>query len=129
MDILDEVLANTPTRWKAAGGVYPYAIAGCSTVKRDFDFLQHICEWGIYWWFEHSEDSHTLKSWRMPSAPFHSMSADLAAGRVARRAEADKEFIHTIAGKTSLRTGQWVLDDFDFTKPPFIVLATGGKPA
>ncbi|MGD7583582.1 type VI secretion system Vgr family protein, partial [Salmonella enterica] len=29
----------------------------------------------------------------------------------------DKEFIHTITASERLRTGQWVLDDFDFKKP------------
>ena len=29
--------------------------------ETDFDFIQRLMqEWGIYWWFEHSENSHTL---------------------------------------------------------------------
>ncbi len=40
----------------------------------------------------------------------------------------DKEFIHTITANESLRTGQWVLDDFDFTKPRSLLANTVANP-
>ena len=40
----------------------------------------------------------------------------------------DKEFIHTITASERLRTGQWVLDDFDFTKPRSLLANTVANP-
>ncbi|EDV0533883.1 type VI secretion system tip protein VgrG, partial [Salmonella enterica subsp. enterica] len=40
----------------------------------------------------------------------------------------DKAFIHTIIANESLRTGQWVLDDFDFKKPRSRLANTVANP-
>ncbi len=70
-------------------------------------------EWGIYWWFEHSEDSHTLVLADAISA--HKACPDSPLVEWHREGlKLDKEFIHTITASERLRTGQWVLDDFDF---------------
>lgn len=66
VDILDRgSLAEYPLPGgKAAGGKLPGTrTAGAVRSETDYtDFLQRLMqEWeGIYWWFEHSEDSHTL---------------------------------------------------------------------
>ena len=129
VEILDEVLAeysfpvekrlveNYPTRaWQVQYG------------ETDFDFIQRLMqEWGIYWWFEHSENSHTLVladaingHKTCPDSPlveWHQEGLKL-----------DKEFIHTITASERLRTGKWVLDDFDFMKPRSLLKSTVANP-
>lgn len=84
-------------------------------------------EWGIYWWFEHCEDSHTLVLADAISA--HKACPDSPLVEWHREGlKLDKEFIHTITANESLRTGQWVLDDFDFTKPRSLLANTVANP-
>ncbi|EKN1675952.1 type VI secretion system Vgr family protein [Escherichia coli] len=129
IDILDEVLAeysfpvekrlveNYPTRtWQVQYG------------ETDFDFIQRLMqEWGIYWWFEHSENSHTLVLADAISAHKACPDSPLVSYYQAGL-KLDKEFIHTITANESLRTGQWVLDDFDFMKPRSLLANTVANP-
>ncbi|EAB9375927.1 type VI secretion system tip protein VgrG [Salmonella enterica subsp. enterica serovar Llandoff] len=129
VDILDEVLAEYPYPVeKRLVESYPVRTWQVQYGETDFDFLQRLMqEWGIYWWFEHSEDSHTLvladainAHKACPDSPlveWHQEGLKL-----------DKEFIHTITANESLRTGQWVLDDFDFTKPRSLLANTVANP-
>ncbi|MGF7473474.1 type VI secretion system Vgr family protein, partial [Salmonella enterica subsp. enterica serovar Minnesota] len=96
--------------------------------ETDFDFLQRLMqEWGIYWWFEHSEDSHTPVLADAISA--HKACPDSPLVEWHQEGlKLDKEFIHTITANESLRTGQWVLDDFDFTKPRSLLANTVANP-
>ncbi|QUJ03149.1 hypothetical protein KCP71_00100 [Salmonella enterica subsp. enterica] len=59
VDILDEVLAEYPHPGGKAAGVTRYVPGRCSTVKTDLISATDGRS-GHYWWFEHSEDSHTL---------------------------------------------------------------------
>ncbi|HBK1109408.1 TPA: type VI secretion system tip protein VgrG [Salmonella enterica] len=129
VDILDEVLAEYPYPVeKRLVESYPVRTWQVQYGETDFDFLQRLMqEWGIYWWFEHSEDSHTLvladaisTHHACPDSPeveWHQKGLKL-----------DKEFIHTIIANESLRTGQWVLDDFDFKKPRSRLANTVANP-
>ena len=129
VDILDEVLAEYPYPVeKRLVENYPVRAWQVQYGETDFDFLQRLMqEWGIYWWFEHSEDSHKLVladaigvHRACPNSPiveWHQEGLKL-----------DKEFIHTIIANESLRTGQWVLDDFDFTKPRSLLTNTVADP-
>ncbi|EBV5653207.1 TPA: type VI secretion system tip protein VgrG [Salmonella enterica] len=129
VDILDEVLAEYPYPVeKRLVESYPVRTWQVQYGETDFDFLQRLMqEWGIYWWFEHSEDSHTLVLADAISA--HKACPD--SPQVEWHQEGlklDKEFIHTITANESLRTGQWVLDDFDFTKPRSLLANTVANP-
>ncbi|EDB2880905.1 type VI secretion system tip protein VgrG [Salmonella enterica] len=129
VDILDEVLAEYPYPVeKRLVESYPVRTWQVQYGETDFDFLQRLMqEWGIYWWFEHSEDSHTLvladaisTHHAYPDSPeveWHQKGLKL-----------DKAFIHTIIANESLRTGQWVLDDFDFKKPRSRLANTVANP-
>ncbi|EAP3556480.1 type VI secretion system tip protein VgrG [Salmonella enterica] len=129
VDILDEVLAEHPYPVeKRLVESYPVRTWQVQYGETDFDFLQRLMqEWGIYWWFEHSEDSHTLvladaisTHHACPDSPeveWHQKGLKL-----------DKAFIHTIIANESLRTGQWVLDDFDFKKPRSRLANTVANP-
>lgn len=62
VEILDEVLAeySFPVEKRLVEN-YPSRTWQVQYGETDFDFIQRLMqEWGIYWWFEHSENSHTL---------------------------------------------------------------------
>ncbi|EKE2788959.1 type VI secretion system tip protein VgrG [Salmonella enterica subsp. enterica serovar Remiremont] len=129
VDILDEVLAEYPYPVeKRLVESYPVRTWQVQYGETDFDFLQRLMqEWGIYWWFEHSEDSHTLVMADAISA--HKACPDSPLVEWHQEGlKLDKEFIHTITANESLRTGQWVLDDFDFTKPRSLLANTVANP-
>lgn len=129
VDILDEVLAEYPYPVeKRLVESYPVRTWQVQYGETDFDFLQRLMqEWGIYWWFEHSEDSHTLVLADAISA--HKTCPDSPLVEWHQEGlKLDKEFIHTITANESLRTGQWVLDDFDFTKPRSLLANTVANP-
>ncbi|EAO1520647.1 type VI secretion system tip protein VgrG [Salmonella enterica] len=129
VDILDEVLAEYPYPVeKRLVESYPVRTWQVQYGETDFDFLQRLMqEWGIYWWFEHSEDSHTLVLADAISA--HKACPDSPLVECHQEGlKLDKEFIHTITANESLRTGQWVLDDFDFTKPRSLLANTVANP-
>ncbi len=84
-------------------------------------------EWGIYWWFEHSENSHTLVL--ADAINVHKACADSPLVCYYQKGlKLDKEFIHTITANESLRSGQWVLNDFDFMKPRSLLKSTVANP-
>ncbi|EDZ1546609.1 type VI secretion system tip protein VgrG [Salmonella enterica] len=129
VDILDEVLAEYPYPVeKRLVESYPVRTWQVQYGETDFDFLQRLMqEWGIYWWFEHSEDSHTLVLADAISA--HKACPDSPLVEWHQEGlKLDKEFIHTITANESLRTGQWVLDDFDFKKPRSRLANTVANP-
>ncbi|EAR7455408.1 type VI secretion system tip protein VgrG [Salmonella enterica subsp. enterica] len=129
VDILDEVLAEYPYPVeKRLVESYPVRTWQVQYGETDFDFLQRLMqEWGIYWWFEHSEDSHTLVLADAISAHKACPDSPLVEWHQ-EELKLDKEFIHTITANESLRTGQWVLDDFDFTKPRSLLANTVANP-
>ena len=129
VDILDEVLGEYPFEMeKRLTETYPKRNFQVQYGETDYDFLQRLMqEFGIYYFFEHSEGSHKLvlvdaigshkPCPGSPSVSFHQQGLKL-----------DKEFIDTIAAKESLRTGKWVLDDFDFKKPKAKLTSIVAKP-
>ncbi|PIT58796.1 type VI secretion system Vgr family protein [Snodgrassella alvi] len=129
VDIIDEVLGDYPFEMeKRLTETYPKRNFQVQYGETDYDFLQRLMqEFGIYYFFEHSADNHKLilvdaigshkPCPDAPSVSFHQQGLKL-----------DKEFIHTITAQESLRTGKWVLDDFDFQKPKAKLTSTVAKP-
>ncbi|HCC6488525.1 TPA: type VI secretion system tip protein VgrG [Escherichia coli] len=129
VEILDEVLAeySFPVEKRLVEN-YPSRTWQVQYGETDFDFIQRLMqEWGIYWWFEHSENSHTLVLADAISAHKACPDSPLVSYYQAGL-KLDKEFIHTITANESLRTGQWVLDDFDFMKPRSLLANTVANP-
>ncbi len=129
VDILDEVLAEYPYPVeKRLVENYPSRTWQVQYGETDFDFIQRLMqEWGIYWWFEHSENSHTLVLADAISA--HKVCPDSPVVEWHQEGlKLDKEFVHTITASERLRTGQWVLDDFDFMKPRSLLANTVANP-
>ena len=129
VDILDEVLDEYP--WPVEKRLvenYPTRAWQVQYGETDFDFIQRLMqEWGIYWWFEHNENSHTLVL--ADAINVHKACADSPLVCYYQKGlKLDKEFIHTITANESLRSGQWVLNDFDFMKPRSLLKITVANP-
>ncbi|HAM9890179.1 TPA: type VI secretion system tip protein VgrG [Escherichia coli] len=129
VDILDEVLDEYP--WPVEKRLvenYPTRAWQVQYGETDFAFIQRLMqEWGIYWWFEHSENSHTLVL--ADAINVHKACADSPLVCYYQKGlKLDKEFIHTITANESLRSGQWVLNDFDFMKPSSLLKSTVANP-
>ncbi|HDS9989692.1 type VI secretion system tip protein VgrG, partial [Escherichia coli] len=129
VEILDEVLDEYP--WPVEKRLvenYPTRAWQVQYGETDFDFVQRLMqEWGIYWWFEHSENSHTLVL--ADAINVHKACADSPLVCYYQKGlKLDKEFIHTITANESLRSGQWVLNDFDFMKPRSLLKSTVANP-
>ena len=129
VEILDEVLDEYP--WPVEKRLvenYPTRAWQVQYGETDFDFIQRLMqEWGIYWWFEHSENSHTLVL--ADAINVHKACADSPLVCYYQKGlKLDKEFIHTITANESLRSGQWVLNDFDFMKPRSLLKSTVANP-
>lgn len=129
VDILDEVLDEYP--WPVEKRLvenYPTRAWQVQYGETDFAFIQRLMqEWGIYWWFEHSENSHTLVL--ADAINVHKACADSPQVCYYQKGlKLDKEFIHTITANESLRSGQWVLNDFDFMKPRSLLKSTVANP-
>ena len=112
VDILDEVLDEYP--WPVEKRLvenYPTRAWQVQYGETDFAFIQRLMqEWGIYWWFEHSENSHTLVL--ADAINVHKACADSPLVCYYQKGlKLDKEFIHTITANESLRSGQWVLNE------------------
>ncbi|HHQ9958882.1 TPA: type VI secretion system Vgr family protein [Escherichia coli] len=129
VEILDEVLDEYP--WPVEKRLvenYPTRAWQVQYGETDFDFVQRLMqEWGIYWWFEHSENSHTLVL--ADAINVHKACADSPLVCYYQKGlKLDKEFIHTITANESLRSGQWGLNDFDFMKPRSLLKSTVANP-
>ncbi|EIP9430771.1 type VI secretion system tip protein VgrG, partial [Escherichia coli] len=129
VNILDEVLDEYP--WPVEKRLvenYPTRAWQVQYGETDFDFIQRLMqEWGIYWWFEHNENSHTLAL--ADAINVHKACADSPLVCYYQKGlKLDKEFIHTITANESLRSGQWVLNDFDFMKPRSLLKSTVANP-
>lgn len=129
VEILDEVLDEYP--WPVEKRLvenYPTRAWQVQYGETDFDFVQRLMqEWGIYWWFEHSENSHTLVL--ADAINVHKACADSPLVCYYQKGlKLEKEFIHTITANESLRSGQWVLNDFDFMKPRSLLKSTVANP-
>ncbi|EFN7605883.1 type VI secretion system tip protein VgrG, partial [Escherichia coli] len=129
VNILDEVLDEYP--WPVEKRLvenYPTRAWQVQYGETDFDFIQRLMqEWGIYWWFEHNENSHTLVL--ADAINVHKACADSPLVCYYQKGlKLDKEFIHTITANESLRSGQWVLNDFDFMKPRSLLKSTVANP-
>ena len=106
MDILDEVLADYdfPVEKRLVEN-YPIRTWQVQYSETDFDFIQRLMqEWGIYWWFEHSENSHTLVLADAISA--HKACPDSPLVEWHQEGlKLDKEFIHTKGPQSAIVTG------------------------
>src|SRR5579863_1348041 len=142
IDIIDEVLKDYPYPVEKRLDVAKYSVTGASERNEprafqvqygetDFTFMQRLMEeWGIYWFFEHSDGKHRLVlcdhigAHRMsPSAAYHELEYHPQGDN-----KIDVEYLHTFTPRTTLRPGSVVTDDFDFTRPRARLTAINRQP-
>ena len=120
LEIIEEVLAdyNFPTE-KRITHRYPQRVFQVQYGETDFEFITRLMqEFGIYYFFEHKDGAHRL------------VLVDDAGAHKAFESEAyqvisyyppghqvDEEHCNEFCNSENLESGQWVTDDFDFTKP------------
>ena len=129
LQIIDEVLGDYPypVEKRLDAGKYELVTESERNDPRkfqvqygetDFDFIQRLMEeWGIYWFFEHSDGKHRLvlcdhigAHRRARSEAYHSIDYHPNGGKF------DAEHISAFSVHEALRTGRVEVDDFDFTR-------------
>ena len=130
-DILKEVLgeAGVQTKVSLSGG---YAAREYCVQYResDFAFLSRLMEWeGIFYFFEHTEDAHTLVLGDKPSAHAPMIQGGSLPLRPSLGKEAvEAEYISALEVVHRLRPGAVHLKDFDFEKPALDVSSKAKAP-
>lgn len=86
--------------------------------ESDLHFISRLLEEeGIFYFFEHGEDSHTMVLGDAASAnPAMAGDAKLVF-RERTRMVAEKEYVHTLSAKLEVQPGAVALRDFNFTRP------------
>ncbi|GHT95444.1 type VI secretion protein Vgr [Betaproteobacteria bacterium] len=119
VQIIDEVLAdyNFPVE-KRLSGSYPSLDYQVQYGETDFDFIQRLMEeWGIYWFFKHEGGMHKLVLIDNMAAHTSPPSADYQTVIYNTDGKIDEEHLSVFHAEENHRSGQWVVNDFDFKKP------------
>ncbi|SDC34982.1 type VI secretion system tip protein TssI/VgrG [Paraburkholderia lycopersici] len=121
VEIIDEVLKGNYlySYVKRLNGTYPKLVWQVQYGEDDFSFIQRLMEeHGIYWFFEHSKTVHRLvlvdnlgAHKPVGSAAYQTLSYYPPGHKI------DREYVSTFAPASSIQSGEWTTDDFDFTKP------------
>ncbi|MBL7676323.1 type VI secretion system Vgr family protein, partial [Atlantibacter hermannii] len=131
VDIIDEVLADYPFPFeKRLSGSYPELDFQVQYGETDYNFIQRLMEeWGIYWFFEHKGGKHKLilvdhvgAHKKSDSAAYHVIHY------LPENPKAGEEYINSFHHQETITTGQWVTNDYDFTKSRADILAIDNKP-
>lgn len=116
--ILPESITNEPRNFQVQYG------------ETDFDFIQRLMEeWGIYWFFEHTEGTHRLVlcdhvgAHRPPDSPAYQHIPMHAQG-----GHVDCDVFHQFGVDERLFPGRVVVDDFDFTRPRMLLATSSHQP-
>lgn len=119
IDIAQEVLADYPflTELRLSSS-YPQRVFQTQYGETDFDLLSRLFqEWGIYYFFEHQGGKHKLilvddaGAHQPCTAPYANVNFYGPSAKIM------EEYCQHFNTQESLQSGQWVSDDFDFTKP------------
>ncbi|WP_449567306.1 type VI secretion system Vgr family protein, partial [Lelliottia nimipressuralis] len=131
VDILDEVLGeyHYPVE-KRLSANYPKLDFQVQYGETDFAFIERLMEeWGIYWFFEHSDHKHKLilvdhVGAHRPyfSEAYHTISY------VPDDPKAGEEYIDHFHHQETIVSGSWLTNDYDFTRSRADISAIDTKP-
>ncbi|MDP9990617.1 type VI secretion system secreted protein VgrG [Variovorax boronicumulans] len=131
LEIIEEVLAdyNFPTERRVTHR-YPKRVFQVQYGETDFEFITRLMqEFGIYYFFEHKEGAHRLvlvddlgAHKRFESEAYHAIRHYPPGHKI------DEEYCDNFCSIENLESGQWVTDDFDFTKPRARLQQTSRMP-
>ncbi|MWL89118.1 type VI secretion system tip protein VgrG [Cupriavidus sp. SW-Y-13] len=121
IEILDELLVDYafPVEMRLDVARYPTREYQVQYGEADYTFFKRLTEeWGISFFFEHSDGRHRLVltdgngAFRKPaSAAYHAVRWHDSTGRI------DEEHLYEFSTIDSLVSGAWVSNDYDFGKP------------
>nr|WP_242540396.1 type VI secretion system tip protein TssI/VgrG [Trinickia mobilis] len=141
IDIIDEVLKDYPYPVEKRLDVAKYAVKGDSERNEprafqvqygetDYGFIQRLMEeWGIYWFFEHSEGKHRLVLCDHIGA--HRKSDSEAYQTIAyqpQNGKSDAEYISAFNTYEAIRPGCYLTSDYDFIRPGADLSAVNQQP-
>ncbi|WP_230413243.1 type VI secretion system Vgr family protein [Paraburkholderia antibiotica] len=141
IEIIDEVLKDYPFPVDKRLDLSRYGVIGESPRNEprafqvqygetDFHFIQRLMEeWGIYWFFEHSDDKHRLVL--CDHIGVHRKSSNPAYQTLAyqpQEGKTDAEYISEFSMTETLSTGHYVTSDFDFTRSRADMRAINQQP-
>jgi type VI secretion system secreted protein VgrG len=131
LDIVDEVLGAYGFALSIrATGSYPPREFVVQYGETDYDFASRLLhEWGLYYYFEHAANSHTLVivDDMQAHAPFPAGGYERIPFSAAE-ASSNEEHCHHFQLAEALQSGQWATGDFDFTRPKADLLRTKAMP-
>src|SRR6185437_790770 len=125
VDILQSIFGDRSIQFKnSLTGTYNPVEYCVQYRETDFNFISRLFEHaGIYYFFEHSEDKHTLVLADAPSA--HQNCPVQSSFRYSPGAAAQvEEIITSFQLEQELRTGQYTLRDYNFETPAANLNAT-----
>ena len=97
--------------------------------ETDFNFVSRLMEQeGVYYYFEHTADKHTMVIVNSPSAHKPHPEQEQFVFRDSADGQIDLEAITEWHASKEIQTGQVVLRDFEFTTPKTLVEATVKAP-
>ncbi|WP_137925562.1 type VI secretion system Vgr family protein [Cupriavidus sp. 2SB] len=110
--------------------IYPVRDYQCQYGETDYDFVVRLMqEWGITHYWEHGLDRHRLvlvdgmgAFRRNDSAAYHTLRMYPPGVRI------DEEHLNRFALTETLRSGEWVTSDYDFTRPKADLTTRDGAP-
>ncbi|MDI3383520.1 type VI secretion system tip protein TssI/VgrG [Xenophilus aerolatus] len=120
VDILDELLADYPFPVdKRLIDTYPARDYQTQYNETDFQFFERLCqEWGINYFFEHSDGKHRLVL--IDNMGAHRANPSEAYAQVEYHPphwKVDAEYIHAFAPHNQLTSGRYATRDYDYTRP------------
>ncbi|WP_097197406.1 MULTISPECIES: type VI secretion system Vgr family protein [unclassified Variovorax] len=120
LDILGEVLSDYDFAHEVkATRSYPAREFQVQYGESDFDFVARLMhEWGLYYYFEHAEDSHKLVI--VDDMSVHQPYTNAGYQKVPFYGADDtvrEEHCDRFNACETLQSGRWVTDDFDFKRP------------
>ncbi|RDI17357.1 type VI secretion system secreted protein VgrG [Pseudacidovorax intermedius] len=120
VDILEELLGDYafPVEWRLIEQ-YPLRDYQTQFNESDLQFFERLCqEWGINYFFEHSEGKHRLVlidnlggHRRNPSAAYQQVEYHAPGWKI------DAEYIHAFVPHNQLTPGRYSTRDYDYTRP------------
>jgi type VI secretion system secreted protein VgrG len=119
-EILDELLADYafPVDKRLIES-YPVRDYQTQLNESDFDFFSRLCqEWGISYFFEHSEGKHRLVL--IDNMGAYKQNESAAYQEVEYHApgwKVDAEYIHSFVPHNQLTSGKYAARDYDYTRP------------
>lgn len=121
VEILDDLLADYtfPVEKRLDVARYPKRAYQVQYGETDFAFFKRLTEeWGISWFFEHSDGKHRLvladgngAFRRFTSPAYHTLRWYRSADRI------DEEHLFDFQIVDKLVSGKWTTNDYDFVKP------------